>query len=129
MTLSELMTELIKELKKSDVEPKQVEAYEGQFEDAKNFIIMPPAIFIDIPSGGKSELRAAKAGANISLYVCTSNLHSSSQTTTMLDAIEILRKELPTLDLKNHFRLKYQNFERYGNYPGFKVYQITFRAD
>ena len=129
MKLKDLMKAIIETLSKSEIAFKQIEPYEGQFEDADNFIIMPPAVFVDFPSGGKSQNRKSSAGADIQLYLCTNNLHAKSQTRTMLEAIDIVSKELPGSKVTRPFLIKYIGWEQVGNFPGLKVYQINFRAD
>ena len=129
MKLSEVMTALIDKLKTSETSPKMVEPYEGQFEDVENFIIVPPAIFIDFPSGGKSGKITNNNGVDVALYICTQNLHSKSQISTMLDTIETLEKEVLKMKTLPFYFIQYNGFEKLGNFPGFKFYQMNFRIE
>ena len=127
--LSAIMTALITKLEESTIVPKQVEPYEGQLEDVGNFIIKTPALFVDFPSGGKSEKLANNNGVNVSIYICTNSLHSKSQTTTMLSAIETIKNEITRITSLPYCIIDYLGFEKIGNFPGLKIYQINFRID
>ena len=127
--LSTIMTALITKLQTSAISPKQVEAYEGQLEDINNFIIMPPSIFVDFPSGGKSEIISRNDGVNVAIYLCTESLHSLPQNTTMLDAINTIQSEITRKTELPGTVINYLGFEKIGNFPGLKIYQVNFRID
>ena len=129
MTLSQIMSALKSQLNSSSIDFNQVESYEGQFEDAKNFIIKPPSAFVDIPSGGKSDKLANGKGVNVNIYISTGNLHSKAQTNTMLNVIDTISTEIEESSLLSEQIVKYTGFEKLGNYPGFKLYQVNFRID
>ena len=126
MKLSPIITAFLTELEKSAVKPKQVEPYEGQFEDLRNFTIQPPAIFVDMPSGGYSNQMLKYKRAEVVLYVFSSSLHSNDQTIAMLDIIDTISDEIMTSKILPTKKITYNGFEKLGNFPGLKVYQMNF---
>ncbi len=120
MTKSEIFNKVLGKL--NTIEATQVEAYEGQFEAVKDFVIIPPAIFVDVTGGKDSDQVASYSKVNFAIYLCTNSLHSNPQNTTMLDFIEQVEETL----LHSGFDIyEYHGYEKVGNYPGFKLYQIN----
>ena len=122
MTKSDLyktVLSLMKEFPKTQVEP-----YEGQFEDIEEFIIKPPALFIDVTKGGNSQELSGSSDLKVALYVCTTNLQAKSQTPAMLDLIDSIEEKFINTHLIPLY--KYHGFHKIGNYPGFKLYQLNY---
>jgi phage gp37-like protein len=120
--------EHIKESLESTNFYKQVESYEGQFEDPKNYIILPPAVFIDVIAGSQSSKIARNHAADIDLYVCTDSLYGKPNTANMLDTIDSIKQHLQYSKFPGHI-VAYNGFEKIGNFPGFKIYKMSFRID
>ena len=69
---------------------KQVEPYEGQFEDPEDITVFPPAAFITINQfSNTTEAMSACLHYNLSVFVVTSHLHGSAQD-AMLDTIDAI---------------------------------------
>jgi len=127
MNLSETFDAIIEVLEGCPSDFNQIESYEGQFEDPDNFIIMPPSAFIDVVSGDASKI-SRNHGVDLVIYLCADSLHSNPQTETMLTMIDNVRASMTQARLAGH-AVQYTGFEKIGNFPGFKIYQIKFRVD
>jgi hypothetical protein len=128
LTYSDIFEAVQAALLSSSINPNQVESYEGQFEDPDEFIIIPPAVFIDVARGGKSNATANGKAIDFVLYLCSDSLKANPQTSNMLDMIQAVEETLKQIILPGQI-ISYTGFEKIGNFPGFKIYQLSFSVN
>lgn len=122
--LSNLMSDLVSKIK-ALAEFKQVEPYEGQFDEISEFLIAPPACFIELSAGQiNPDGRQNTTAVNVSLYLITSHI-KSKQPTSMLNLIDTLRNELVKQDFETGY-LDYKGFDRAAIFQGFSSYIVNF---
>ncbi len=115
----------------NDPQFKQVEPYEGQFEDASDFVILPPSIFIALDRCVNNAEREMDLDYSVSLYVCTAHVHGTDPG-GILDLLDYLINSLHAQPVRifnpdTYFgRCFYSGYEWLGIFPGFACYKISF---
>lgn len=128
MATKDIMSALLTYLRATGMNINQVEAYEGQFEEIDEFVIVPPAAFVALDRGVNNAELTSDLDYYVSIYLCTSHVHNST-TDTMLDLIDKV-----VAALHNHAirvsaytgRCFYQGFENAGIFPNFTTYKLNF---
>ncbi len=107
-----------------------VEYYEGQLEDLVNFIINPPAVYIEVKRGVKAEETHSKPTIYINLFILTSHMKGNENNSMyeLIDALFDTLHDTPLLDLDSNYvgRLFFEDFDRLGIVPGFNIYSLSF---
>ncbi len=132
--LNLLFENLITKLKDMSVETndtplfKQVEPYEGQFDNISEYLLLPPSAFVELSDGGPNqEGRQNTLTSSVAIYVTTDHI-KGNKPTAMFNIIDQLRKQLNKQCLGNGF-LKFDGYQRLAIFPGFITYQVNFQHE
>lgn len=123
----DIMTYLLTELRKNK-SLKQVEPYEGQFEDISDFLIVPPAAFVALSRGSNNAQQTMEMDYFASIYLVTNHIHCSGHD-DMLDLIDtvIATLHFSAVRVSSYSgRCLLSDFEWLGIYPGFSAYKLNF---
>jgi hypothetical protein len=118
---------------------KQVEPYEGQFEDPEDITVFPPAALVTINQfSNTTEAMRASLHYNVSVYVVTTHMHGSAQD-AMLDTIDAIvsllhnkgvryeADDVPSVPPDVYFgRCFLEGGSFVGVLPGMAVYRLNF---
>ncbi len=125
----DIMNFFLEKLADPDLGLTQVEAYEGQFEDPADSLILPPAVFVALDRGSNSLQVTTNLDYSVSLYLCTTHIHLADPG-SMLDLIDALVDALHSLPVRINERYAgrcfYTGFEWLGIFPGFSCYKLAF---
>ena len=145
MNTKELMKWTLARLKECTAyKLKQVEPYEGQFEDADNLSVFPPAAFVTINRAENERATAAtpaQLSYSISVYLVANYVSGSSLDTIydlMDNAVAALNdkgvrydtpSEVPPAAVPTHYlgRCILQGMEYIGILPGMTAYRLDFK--
>lgn len=122
-TLMERLTEKITDLNIF----KQIEPYEGQFDDPDEFILRPPSCFIEFSQGQTEKTLNLKRLVNIDLYVTTHHIKGKVNS-AMLNIIDTLTIQLNKKRLDQVGEMRFNSFDRLAIFPGFCTYRISFEC-
>lgn len=127
-TLMEEVLDYLENLKEEEEEEvnlfRQVQAYEGQFEDISEYMIVPPTVFVEITAGdSNSQGRMGTMVNQLSLYITTNHVKGKSQS-SILKLISKLRGNLHGKYI-GEGTLKVLSYRRLGNFPGFITYEMN----
>ncbi len=130
--LSTLLEELIVKLKSLETEEgklfKQVEPYEGQYDNISEYTLVPPSAFVELsdadpnPNGRQNTIRTT-----VAVYVSTNHI-KGRKPTAMFNIIDDMRKSLNKRSFAKGF-LYFNGFRRLAIFPGFITYQVNFIHD
>lgn len=126
-SLMEEVLSFLEDLKEDDDSRtfKQVEEYEGQFEEISEYMLVPPTVFVEITSGDSNpQGRMGSMLNQISLYVTANHIKGTSQS-SILKLIDTLRSNLHGKYIGGGV-LKALSYRRLGNFPGFITYEMNF---
>ena len=113
---------------------KQIDYYEGHLEspeDLADFIIVPPAIFLEAPQGSMtSDILNNSFDQDLRIYVITSKMKGVG-TNSMYERLDYLRehfhdKTIETGDVP--FYVYVTTWNRLGVYPGFCIYEFNLKV-
>ena len=122
--LNNLLDTIIENLKKMNVF-KQIEPYEGQFDDISEFTITPPSCFIEFAGGRPDNALGKKSIINIDMYIVTNHIKGRLNA-PMLEIIENIKNEFNDRLLGKLGRCVFLSFERLAIMPGICAYRISF---
>jgi len=122
--LSDLLDDIKDELTDSALF-KQVDSYEGQFDDLDNYVLKPPSALVEIDSGSEDVSYDNYDEINIAVYLTTSRI-SDKTGSSMLGLIDSTRAALHDLNLSSG-RVEFQNFRKMLIFKGFNVYLMNFK--
>lgn len=128
MPTKDIMSALLDYLKESDLEISQVEAYDGQFEDVSNFVIVPPSAFVAIESAISEAQQSLDLDYKVSVYLVSQHIMQASND-NMLDLIDAVSAALhfKPVNVNGYFgRILLNGFDWIGIFPGFSVYKLSF---
>ena len=128
MPTKDVMSAILAYLRNPDLELGQVEAYEGQFEDLSDFVILPPAAFVAIEAGTSTASQCLDLDYRVSVYLVSQHIMQSS-TDGMLDLIDSVASALhfKPVNVSGYFgKILLESFEWLGIFPGFSAYKLTF---
>jgi len=110
----------------------QKEFYEGQFEDLKNFIINPPALFLEAPQGSMLRKDHDTFKQDIRIYVVTSKMIGIDDNAMYL-RLDELRKLMHDRSIKTTSgQMIYtyvDTWNKLGIFPGFCVYEMMINVE
>lgn len=118
---------------------KQIEAYEGQFEDPEDISVFPPAAMIAITRlASESQMPSPDITYSVSIYLVTNHVHGTSSD-AMLDLIDGVIAAIhnapvryssapaPTIPPDKYFgRAFFTDGDFLGIMPGLAVYRLNF---
>lgn len=136
-----LMSWVLDKLSDNAMNLKQVEAYQGQFEDPEDVSVFSPAAFVVINRfANPLDMPMRNLEFNVSVYLCTTHIHGTS-TDTMLDLIDSVITALhnqpvryetdktPSVPPDAYFgRCFLDSGEFVGILPGLCVYRLSFNV-
>lgn len=130
--LSTLLEELIVKLKNLETEEgklfKQVEPYEGQFDNISEYTLVPPSAFVELPDGDPNPNgRQNTIKTSVAVYVTTNHI-KGKKPTAMFNIIDSLRLIINKQPIAKGF-LKFNGFRRLAIFPGFITYQVNYIHD
>lgn len=130
--LNTLINELIGKLKEMQTEGgklfKQVEPYEGQYDNISEYTLVPPSAFVELsdadpnPNGRQNTIKTT-----VAIYVSTNHI-KGKKPTAMFNIIDEMRKSLNKRTFAKGF-LFFNGFRRLAIFPGFITYQVNFIHD
>lgn len=131
--LDELLNALIEKLRSLEMAEKtklfkQVEPYEGQFENISEYTLVPPSAFVELADGDPNPNgRQNTIKTNVAIYVTTNHI-KGKKPTSILNIIDQLRLTINKASMAKGF-IKFNGFRRLGIFPGFITYQVNFIHD
>lgn len=130
--LNTLINELIGKLKEMQTEEgklfKQVEPYEGQYDNISEYTLVPPSAFVELsdadpnPNGRQNTIKTT-----VAIYVSTNHI-KGKKPTAMFNIIDEMRKSLNKRTFAKGF-IFFNGFRRLAIFPGFITYQVNFIHD
>ena len=123
-TLLDEMLDFLEEVKADEVKIfKQVEPYEGQFDNISEYLLVPPTAFVELTEGNSnSQGRKGTTVNYLSIYITTNHI-KGLQPGNMLNIIDKLRAEFHSNTMA-HGYLKFESYNRLANFPGFITYEL-----
>ncbi len=117
-----IMNALIKELADTKLF-KQVEPYEGQFEDLKQFTILMPAVFSEFVNF--QEEPGLVVNARLIIAAPTIKGRKNLSMLSLMDKLRDLLKNRNLEDESGYLcRIEFTGFDRLAIFPGFNTYQL-----
>ncbi|HOE90385.1 MAG: hypothetical protein WDA18_09280 [Candidatus Ratteibacteria bacterium] len=121
--LETLMNDIITAIQETKLF-RQIEPYEGQFDNLDEFLVMPPSCFIELSGGAPDNALQRKSIIEVALYITTNHIKGKTNA-AMLNALEMTKKALNQKRLTNGYT-HYLSFDRLGIFPGFCTYRMMF---
>jgi len=122
--LASLMTKLIDEVKLLEFY-KQIEPYEGQFEDIDQYTIASSACFIEFSAGRADDALGKKTIITVDMYL-VENHKKSKINVLMLDRVEQIKELLHDKCIGGMGYTFFRSWNREGIMPGLIVYHVVF---
>jgi len=122
--LATLMTALIDKVKELDIY-KQIEPYEGQFEDISEYNIASSACFIEFSAARADDALGKKSIITIDMYL-VENHKKSKLNIPMLDKVEQIKSTFNDKSIAGLGYTYFRSWRREGIMPGLIVYYISF---
>jgi hypothetical protein len=125
----DIMTDLLAKLSVPGLAINQKEAYEGQFEDISDFLIVPPSAFVAVKRlTNSSEALCLNLDYYAEIYLVTTHIHASGSS-SMLDLIDAVVAALHFQAVNQGTytgRIMFTDGDWLGIFPGFSAYKLNF---
>jgi len=114
-------------IESSDIEYNQLESYEGQLEDLRNFVITPPSLFTEIELGNNQADQYLDVETTLNIYAVTSHMKGSTASSMYSLLVQIMQL-FHSKDIGDE-TIFLSGFERLAIIPGFCAYRVAFKFD
>ncbi|HOD52920.1 MAG TPA: hypothetical protein PKJ08_00195 [Candidatus Cloacimonadota bacterium] len=127
--LDKLMNEMITKLEQTNLF-KQIEPYEGQFDNPDEFLIRPPVCFIEFSAGQTDKALHIKSLVNVDFYITTNHIKGRVNS-AMLDILDTIKEQFNKKRIANMGETRFIAFDRLAIFPGFCSYRVSleFKED
>ena len=122
--LESLINATLERLKEMDTFT-QLEPYEGQLDDTDQFMIVPPACFVEFSSARPDGVLGTSSHVEIEMYLVTNHIKGHLNI-PMLNIVDQIKDLFNDKKLGGLGRCHYTGFVRMGILPGFISYRVSF---
>jgi hypothetical protein len=128
--IDKLIDAVLKELKTIKT-ISQTEFYEGQFENPEDFIILPPAVFVEAAQGNMTNKVVGQFEQNIRLYLITGKMKGidSNSMYLLLDTLRAYFHNKTIIVDGNCYYLYVSSWNNLATFPGLCGYEMILSVE